>query len=166
MRLKYHVDLLEAALSGGRQRGANLGRMMAIVVNHADPGCLAAQLEPPVYAAEIFQRRADVIGSDIETDSHCNGCGGVQNVVYSRHMQAEFAQITLPVGDLKTAGRLLSRSDDPAESRPSLTQLDVKIRASPCSVADRSPPNLRKQARATEDRHCRPRPRRKTEPGP
>ena len=98
--------LSEAALSGGRQRGANLGGMMAIVINHADPGCLAAQLEPPVYPAEIFQRRADVIRFDIEADSNRNGCGGVQDVVYSRHMQAEFSQVTLPVGDVKTAGRL------------------------------------------------------------
>ena len=67
--------------------------MMAVVVDHADPGGLAPQLEAAVHAAEVFQRRADVVGLDVEPDSHRDRRGRVQNIVHSRHMQPEFAEV-------------------------------------------------------------------------
>ena len=55
MRLEYDVDFAEAALPGGRQRGTNLGRMVAVVINHADARGLTSQLEPAVHAAEVLE---------------------------------------------------------------------------------------------------------------
>jgi hypothetical protein len=101
--LKYDVYLAEAALPGSRQRGASLGRMMAVVIDHAYPGGLAPQLEAPVHPAEIFKGCADVIGFYVETDSHRDGCSGIQNVMHSRHVQPEFAEIAIGVGRTKMA---------------------------------------------------------------
>src|SRR5713226_9633752 len=145
MGLKYYVDLSETALASGLKRGTNLGGMMAIVINDADPGCLATQLEPPVHAAKVFQRRADVVSLDVEADSHCNRCGSVQDIVHSRHMQSKIAEIALPVGHMKMAGGLLPLGGY-GGVEPSLPQFDVKIRTSPRSVGHGPPPNLRKQA--------------------
>ena len=91
MRLKDHVDFAESALPRSRQGGANLGGMVAVVVDYADTRGLAAQLEAPVHAAKFFQRHADVICLDIESDSHRNGRGCVQNVVRTGHVQAKLA---------------------------------------------------------------------------
>ena len=104
MRLKYHVDFAEAALARRRQSGSNLSRMMAVVINHADPGRLAAQLEAPVYAAKVFQRPANVIGPDIETDSDRNRRRRIQHIVHAGHMQAEFAQVAFAVSHAKMTG--------------------------------------------------------------
>ena len=60
MRLEDDVDLAIAALPRRRQRRPNLGRMMAVVVNHADARGLPAQLKAPVHAAEILQRVANL----------------------------------------------------------------------------------------------------------
>ena len=84
--------------------------MMAVVVDHADPGRLASQLEAPVHAAKVFQRRANVIGLDVETDSDRNRRRRIQDVVHAGHMQAEFAQVAFAVGHAKmTGGPLFGR---------------------------------------------------------
>ena len=46
------MNTLESALSGGSESGANLSRMVSVVINHADAGGLAAKLETAVYAGE------------------------------------------------------------------------------------------------------------------
>ena len=67
--------------------------MVAVVVDHADAGSFASQLKPPVHAAEVLERGPNVVGFDVEADSYRNGCGRIQDVVHSRHMQAEFAEV-------------------------------------------------------------------------
>ena len=62
VRLKYDMDFAEATLPGRRQRGANFGGMVAVVIDHADPGGLASQLESSVHTAEVFESAADVVG--------------------------------------------------------------------------------------------------------
>src|SRR6266436_5757982 len=91
------------------------------------------------------QSGANVVNLDVEADSHCNSRGRVHYVVHSRHVQPEFAEIALPEGDMKMAGGLPFLGGY-SRLEPSFPQFDVKIRASPRSVAHRPPPNLRKQA--------------------
>src|SRR5579863_1809712 len=66
MRLEYDVNLAEAALLRRRQRGFDLGWMMAIIVDHAHTRSTPAKLEAPVYAAELIERRADRLNSNIQ----------------------------------------------------------------------------------------------------
>ena len=95
MRLEYDVDFAEAALPRGRKRGTNLGGMMAVVINHADARGLASQLEPAIHAAEVLESDADVVGADVETDSDRDGCGRIQDVMHSGHVQTEFAEVSV-----------------------------------------------------------------------
>ena len=46
----------ESALARGGQRGANLGGMVAVVVDHGDAVGRASQLEATIDAAEVFER--------------------------------------------------------------------------------------------------------------
>src|SRR4029077_15471974 len=71
--LKNDVDFAEATLPRRRQRGANLGRVWAVVIDHADACSFAPQLEATVNAAEVFEGGADADGRDVETDSDRNG---------------------------------------------------------------------------------------------
>ena len=127
MRLKDHVDLAKAALPGSRQRGANLGGMMAVVVDYADPRGLAAQLETPVHAAEFLQGHANVIRLDIEADSHRNGRRRVQNVVRARHVQAELTQSRVhrrsPENGSPAAGHCLTGDSTAEDSSPDFPSL-------------------------------------------
>src|ERR1700730_15719147 len=85
--LKYHVDFAEAALAGGSQCGANLGGMMAVVIDHADAGYLSAQLKTAVHATEAFLGEADGIRLDGAADSDRHGRGSVQGVMHGQHVQ-------------------------------------------------------------------------------
>ncbi len=86
MRLEDDVHTLKSALSGCSESGANLGRMVSVVVNDADAGGLAAKLEAAVYAAEVVECRADIVGRDIERGAYRNCRGRIQNIVYPRNM--------------------------------------------------------------------------------
>src|SRR6266851_4105110 len=131
------VDFAEATLPCRRQRGANLGRVVAVVIDHANARSFAPHLEATVNAAEVFEGGADVVGRDVETDSDRNGCGRVQNVMHSGHMQTEFPQVAFPVGNTKMADGLpFSR----LECRFPL--LDLKVRSSPRPVSHGASPNL------------------------
>jgi hypothetical protein len=56
VRLEYNVDLAESALAGGGEGGADLGGMVAVVVDHAYAGGRASQLESAIDSAEVFER--------------------------------------------------------------------------------------------------------------
>ena len=55
MRLKDHVNASVAAFARRRQRGANLGRMVPVVVHHRDAVRLPALLKPPVDSAKMLE---------------------------------------------------------------------------------------------------------------
>jgi hypothetical protein len=101
VRLKDHVNLAIAALSGRRERCANLGGMVAIVVDDCDTSNLAAQLETPVDSAKVFKRLANVRDGNVESDADGYGGGCIQDVMQSRNVQAESAEIGAAIGDLE-----------------------------------------------------------------
>ena len=53
VRLEQHVNASKAAGARGRERGANLGGVMAVVVDHGDAALRAAHLKAAVHAAEM-----------------------------------------------------------------------------------------------------------------
>src|SRR6266404_2268778 len=82
VRLEDDVHAMESALASGSESGANLGRMVSVVVNHADAGGLTPKLEATVHAAEVIECGADVVGRDIEGGAYRNCRCRIQNVMY------------------------------------------------------------------------------------
>ncbi len=92
MRLEDCVDTLESALARCRESGADLRGMMAVIVNHADAGGRALELEAAINAAKVFQSFADLIGSNIQTNTDGDRGRGVQHVVVARDLKMKAAQ--------------------------------------------------------------------------
>src|SRR5258708_33683326 len=70
MRLEDCVDALESTLARCRESGADLRGMMAVIVNHADAGGRALELEAAINAAKVFQGLADLVERNIKAYSH------------------------------------------------------------------------------------------------
>src|SRR5713226_6731517 len=122
MRLEDHMDLAITALPGCCQRGANLGGMMSVVINHAHPSGLAAQLEAAVHPAKVLERGTDLLDLDIEANSHRNCRRGIQNIVRTGHVETELAKVLCTVGYVEMA-------DGPALTgiKRRLANLDLKV---------------------------------------
>src|ERR1017187_1304285 len=71
--LEDDVNLAESALAGRGQRGLDLGRMVAVVVDDAHAGGAAAQLEAAIDAAELIEGGADGFDSNLQADADGNG---------------------------------------------------------------------------------------------
>src|SRR5215475_305963 len=110
MRLKDDMNLAISALFCRRQRGANLRRMMAVIVNHGYSCNLPANLEATIHSAEIFERFLYLRYGDVQADSDGNGCSGIQYVVDTRNVQAETAEIVTAIVHAKQRLRVRSRS--------------------------------------------------------
>src|SRR5579872_286310 len=61
MRLEYNVNLAKTALPRRRQRCPNLGRMMPVIVNHANSVSCAAQLETTIHSIKAFKSCTDLV---------------------------------------------------------------------------------------------------------
>ena len=94
MGLEDHVNFSKSALLRGGQRGADFGGMMSVVVDDAD----ASGACPRSWKRRSTPRNCSsavriVIGADVKPDSDRDRSGRVQNVVHSRYVQAELAEI-------------------------------------------------------------------------
>src|ERR1019366_8036740 len=105
VRLEDHMHAAKSALTGGGQRGSDLRRMMAVIVNHADARSLALELEAAVHAAKTVERGTNLLRGNVERGAHRNRRRRVQHVVRARNVQREFAEILLFVSDLETDER-------------------------------------------------------------
>src|SRR5580704_13337266 len=105
MRLEDYVDFAKSTLAGGGQSGANLGGMVAIVINHTHAWRLATELEAAIHSAEILQPGANLVGWDVEANAYGNCCGRIQNVVQARDVEAKISQPLALVADLKLRER-------------------------------------------------------------
>src|SRR5262249_33884857 len=83
------VDALETALPSSSQGGANLGGMVAVIVNHAYAGGVSTQLETTIHTAETLQTVTNQIGGNVQPHAHRHGGGGIQHVVSARDVQME-----------------------------------------------------------------------------
>ena len=93
MRLKDDVEPPRRGRGPQRpERGANLRRVMAIVVDHRHAALHASPFHAPAGAAERGQRGAHRFDSDAQF--HGQGCrgGGVQDVVLAENRRVEAAQ--------------------------------------------------------------------------
>jgi hypothetical protein len=101
VRLEDYVNLAVSALAGRGKGCANLGGVVAVVVDDCDTSNFAVQLETPVNSAEVFKRLANVRDRNVESYADGYGGGRVQDVVQSGNVQAEFAEIGAAISDLE-----------------------------------------------------------------
>ena len=92
VRLKDHVNVPVSALAGGSKRGANLGGMMAVVVNHGNAAHYAFTLEAPVDAAIVVEPFGDLLRRNFKLARNGHGGCRVQNVVTAGNMQFKRAE--------------------------------------------------------------------------
>src|SRR5580704_18175074 len=109
MWLEDDVDLREAALQRSGQGSANLGGMMAVVVDDGDAVGVSNQLEATVDAVELRQPLANLLYRNIQPDANRDRGGSVADVVRSRHPQLELAQVRAAVGDTEATERCAFR---------------------------------------------------------
>ena len=96
MRLEEHQNPPIAAQPSRFQRGANLGRVMAVIVDHRHPSLDAADLKTPVDAGEGRQRLADRVRLLVQLERHPDRGRCVQHVVRTRRLHAEPPQVLRP----------------------------------------------------------------------
>ena len=96
------------AAARGFERGANLDRVVAVVVDQRDAVDDALDLEAPAHAGEILQARANQIRRDIEIERDGGGGGGIAHVVNARRAgQMKFAEVVAAIGQPEAAGEPL-----------------------------------------------------------
>ena len=91
VRLEQHEHAAAHAARRG-QRGQDLGRMVPVVVHHADAVRLAAGLEPAPHAGEVREPLANVPEADLELEPHGDCRERVEHVVPPRHVQRHHAE--------------------------------------------------------------------------
>ena len=116
---------------------------MSVIVYHAHARHPTAQLEAPVHSTELIERNADRIDRNIKPHSHRNRRRRIQNVVDSRHMQRELAQVLLAITHMKAAQRPACTA---VRRRAAGTQPDPEIRSTLGSVRHRPPLDVRQQS--------------------
>ena len=94
VRLKQHQQTIELADLRRFQRGANLHRVMAVIVNDRDVVGHSLDVEAPPHAREFHQPVANQFHGNIQVQRHRGRRRGVTNVVNSGRMhQPEAAEI-------------------------------------------------------------------------
>src|SRR5712672_295995 len=126
VRLEKHQEAIELADARGFQGGPDLGRMMAVVVDHCDIVDGALNVEAPTDAGKFAQTFANQFGGNVEIERDRGGGSGVAHVVDARGMEElENAEIVAFVGQPKFAAQ-------PFE----LDVTDDQISLAGCAVSD------------------------------
>ena len=87
------MDAAKLAKLRGGERGANLGGMMAVIVDHRDAAGLAAHLKAAIDAGIAGDGLANRFQRDVQLQADRDGGRGVQHVVNAGHAQVKLAQI-------------------------------------------------------------------------
>ena len=92
MRLEDDMDAPVTAFTGGGQGSANLGGMVAVVVDHRDAARRAAQLKAPVHAAKVAEAHGDLAAGNSKLVGNGDGGRGIEHVVMSRDIQLKWTE--------------------------------------------------------------------------
>jgi len=101
VRLEDDMNVLVAALAGCGQCGANLGGMVAVIVDDGDAARLATQLETPVHAAKVAEAFCDLVRCNTELMGDGYSGGGVEDVVAAGDIQFKRPKQPCGSGHLK-----------------------------------------------------------------
>ncbi len=107
VRLEQNVNALEAAGPRGRQRGANFGGMVAVIVDHRDAALRAAHLKAPVDAGEIAPGASRIVSTgNSSSRPTATAAAALSSVVRARHMHPETTQVAPAKFEMKLAGHV------------------------------------------------------------
>src|SRR6185503_346517 len=145
VRLKNHVNVPVAAQARSRERRANLGWMVAVIIDDRDVPLLAADLKSPVNAAVQGKSGPNLFWHNFQLERHADGGERVQHVVLAWHGEMELAQVHFPKAHAKITGE---------RATTHVQCLDFGLRAP--AVSDDAAPHERQNAlhvliRQTED---------------
>jgi len=76
-------------LARGRQRGAQLGGVMGVVIHDRDTGDLSQPVEAAPHAPKVRERRERRRGIATERHHDAQGRGGIAQVVHTGDLQLE-----------------------------------------------------------------------------
>ncbi len=93
MRLEDGEDALKFAELRGGERGADLGGMMAVVVDDGHAASLAAHLKTAIDARVAGDGRADRFQLDVEFQADRDSRRGVEHVVNAGHAEVKCSQV-------------------------------------------------------------------------
>ncbi len=114
MRLEHDVNMPVAAFARGGQGGANLGGMVAVVVDDGHAARLAAKLKAAVHAPEMADALGDLGRVDLQLMRDGYGGGCVEHVVAARHVQFKGTEQPRWPSRPETANRLPPRREGAA----------------------------------------------------
>src|SRR3990170_932185 len=101
VRLEHRNHLAAGSGLCSGERGPDLRRVMAVIVDNRDPVDLALDLEAALHAAETPERRTDYLDVDIELSRH-GDCGEtVIDIVHPGDGKLEPAEVPAVVRDLE-----------------------------------------------------------------
>src|SRR5713226_2978614 len=108
MGLKEHEQAIELAAAGGFKRGANLDRVMTVVIDHGDVIDHALDVKAAPHAGKLNKAFADQVGRNIQVQRDSRGSRRVADIVHARRMrQPEQAEIFAFVGQPELAAQTL-----------------------------------------------------------
>ena len=87
------MNALKVAELRGGQRGANLGGMMAVIVDHRDAARLPAHLKPAIDAGIAGNGLANRFERNVQFQADRDGRRRVQHVVNAGNVQVKRSQI-------------------------------------------------------------------------
>ena len=90
--LKDHDDPPAKAILGGIERGMDLGRVVAVVIDDENPAGLSFYLEPTIDAGELLQPFPDHIKLEVQIETHRDGGQRVAHIVDSWDPESKLAQ--------------------------------------------------------------------------
>src|ERR1019366_2374872 len=93
VRLEYSDEALGPPQAGGVKRGANLRRVVAVVINDGDTFNLSLNLKAPIGGAKPLQAAANLLGTKVQFESHGNRRQGVLHVMPSGNRNGKSAEI-------------------------------------------------------------------------
>src|ERR1700733_5034129 len=108
VRLEKHQQALESTAARCFKRGANLRRVMPVIVNQRHAGKLALDLKTPSAPRERREALPNQVGWNVEDQPDSSSCGGIPHIVNAgRSWQVEHSQVLAAIFQAKCAGQPL-----------------------------------------------------------
>ena len=106
MGLKKHEQAIELAAAGRFERGADLHRVMTVVIDHGDVVHYTLDVKTAAHASKFDEAFADQVSWNAQVQRDCCGRRGVAHIVHARRMrQPEQTEIFTSVGQPEFAGQ-------------------------------------------------------------
>src|SRR6266513_3605208 len=87
MGLKKHEQAIELAAAGRFERGADLDRVMTVVIDHGNVVNYTLDVKTAAHASKFDEAFADQVSRNAQVQRDCCGRRGVADIVHARRMR-------------------------------------------------------------------------------